>query len=595
MLFRACCTNPRCQRYVEVEGAHLGKESACPACQQSFRPSAPFGPAELNRTIRYHILERIGGGGMGEVYRARDYRLDREVALKIPLGTGKPSRDLLERFQIEVEAVRRLDHENLCKLIDHGVDHVPPFLTMEFLQGGSLEARVRAYRDASIGEVLALVRTLAMGLEHAHRHGVVHRDIKPTNVLFGADGRPRIADFGLALLTDRPLEARLTEVHQVLGSLLYMSPEQFDGARAAIDRSTDIYSLGVVMFRLLTGEFPYRTELEDQNRGAIIAEIRDGLTRVPSHLREGLDSRIDAAFRKATAPRPSDRYHSMLAMADELGEMLGVPATDCLRSRQIHGTAAADLSPTVALPPGADVLILSRIPAGSFLMGSDTDAFGDEGPVRRVTITHDFLLGVYPVTQAQYRRLMGNAARPYFDGRPTAPMESVNWLDAVHFCNALSEVEDLPAYYRIDGENVTPDGGPGYRLPTEAEWEYACRAGTLTAYNFGDDPALLANHAWFQDNSGESVQPVGHWPAHAWGLHDMHGNVWEWCWDWYGPYDPSACIDPTGPARGTARVLRGGSWHHPAASLRSAARVSWEPNETQMLTWWFGFRVARNA
>ncbi len=595
MLFRACCKNSRCQRYIEVDGAHLGKESHCPACQQPFRPSAPFGPAELNRTIRYHVLERIGGGGMGEVYRAWDHRLDREVALKIPLGAGKPSRELIERFQIEVEAVRRLDHENLCKLIDHGVDHSPPFLTMEFLQGGSLEGRVGAYRDAPVGEVLTLVRTLAMGLEHAHRHGVVHRDVKPTNVLFGADGRPRIADFGLALLTDRPLDARITEVHQVLGSLLYMSPEQLDGSRSAIDRPTDIYSLGVVLFRLLTGEFPYRSPIEDQSRGAIIAEIRAGLTLIPSHLRDGVDSRIDALFRRATAFHPADRYHSMLAMADDLGELLGVPAADCLRSRQVGAPVASDPSPTVALPPGADVLILARIPAGSFLMGSDADAFGDEGPVRRVTITRDFLLGVYPVTQAQYRRLMGNAARPYFDGRPNAPMESVNWLDAVHFCNALSEVEGLPAYYRIDGEEVTPRGGPGYRLPTEAEWEFACRAGSSTAYSFGDDPALLADHAWFQENSGESVQPVGHWPANALGLHDMHGNVWEWCWDWYSPYDRSACVDPTGPPRGTARVLRGGSWHHPAASLRSAARVSWEPNETQMLTWWFGFRVARDA
>ena len=175
-------------------------------------------------------------------------------------------------------------------------------------------------------------------------------------------------------------------------------------------------------------------------------------------------------------------------------------------------------------------------------------------------------------------------------------MENVTWLDAIHFCNALSEVEGLPAFYEIDGQRVTClQGGTGYRLPTEAEWEYACRAGSSGRYHFGDDPALLPQHAWFQDNSRDSVQPVGCWPANAFGLHDMHGNVWEWCWNWYGPYDPAACVDPTGPARGTSRVLRGGSWYDPAPSLCSSARVSWEPNDTEMTAWKFGFRVGRDV
>ncbi len=303
MLFRACCPNPRCGRYVEVDGKQLGVRSICPACRQPFQLSGPFGPAELDRTIRYHVLERIGAGGMGEVFRAWDYRLDRQVALKVPLEASQRPREVLDRFRIEVEAVERLNHENLCKLLDHDVGHVPPFLTMEYLEGGSLEERVGAFRESAPADGLSLVRTLALGLEHAHRHGVVHRDIKPTNVLFGTDGRPRIADFGLALLTDRPLDARITEVHQVLGSLLYMSPEQVEGSRVAIDRPTDIYSLGIVMFRLLTGEFPYQNPVEDQNRSAIIQEIRDGLTVVPSSRRGDLDGRLDGIFRKATERR----------------------------------------------------------------------------------------------------------------------------------------------------------------------------------------------------------------------------------------------------------------------------------------------------
>ena len=170
---------------------------------------------------------------------------------------------------------------------------------------------------------------------------------------------------------------------------------------------------------------------------------------------------------------------------------------------------------------------------------------------------------------------------------------SPGWTRSI-FSNALSEVEGLPAYYRIDGQRVTCQGGTGYRLPTEAEWEYACRAGARARYHFGDAPTVLPRYAWFQENSRDSVQPVGCWPANAFGLHDMHGNVWEWCWDWYGPYDPSACVDPTGPASGNARVLRGGSWYDPPPSLCSSARVSWEPNDTEMAAWKFGFRVGRD-
>jgi serine/threonine protein kinase len=594
MLFRVRCPNPKCCRHLEVEGTQLGLNSICPACRQSFQPLAPFGPAELDRTIRYHLLKRIGGGGMGEVFRAWDYRLDRQVALKVPLDQTHRARQVLDRFQIEIEAVERLNHENLCKLLDHDVNHVPPFLTMEYLDGGSLEDRTELYRESPPREVLELVRTLALGLEHAHRHGVVHRDIKPSNVLFSSDGRPRVTDFGLALLTDRPLDARLTEAHQILGSLLYMSPEQIEGSHAALDKPTDIYSLGILMFRLLTGGFPYQDPVDDRNRYAIIQEIKGGLTVSPSSRRVELDGRIDAIFRKATQRDAGRRFVSMLALADALGEVVGIPPMpSTLRIQQLGPRAGVEVSPTEALVPSPNDLILVRIPRGFFEMGSRENYFGNEAPVRRVTLTRDFLLGVFPVTQAQYRKLMGASAAPYFEGIDAAPRENVTWLDAVHFCNALSEVEGLRPYYRIDGERVACQGGPGYRLPTEAQWEYACRAGSSDLYDFGSDPALLTQHAWFQENSGDSVRPVGFWPANRFGLHDMHGNVWEWCWDWFGPYGSASCIDPTGPEQGTTRVLRGGSWYDPAPSLCCSARISWEPNDTSMTAWKFGFRVAR--
>jgi formylglycine-generating enzyme required for sulfatase activity len=190
------------------------------------------------------------------------------------------------------------------------------------------------------------------------------------------------------------------------------------------------------------------------------------------------------------------------------------------------------------------------VPAGKFIMGGTG---GNEIPQREVTISKPFYLGKYEVTQAQYEKIMGkNPSR--FKGANN-PVEQVSWDDAVEFCRKASQAT-----------------GKGFRLPTEAEWEYACRAGTKTQYNTGDEEKDLDVAGWFNGNSGGKTQSVGQKKPNAWGLYDMHGNVWEWCQDWYGPYPSGAVTDPQGPATGTHRVLRGGSWGNGPADCRSASR-----------------------
>jgi formylglycine-generating enzyme required for sulfatase activity len=204
-------------------------------------------------------------------------------------------------------------------------------------------------------------------------------------------------------------------------------------------------------------------------------------------------------------------------------------------------------------------LVLIR--AGKFIMGSPDSEQGrgpDESPQHVVLISKPFYMGVTEVTQAQYEAVMGT--NPSETKGPTNPVEMVSWDNAVGFCRKLSEKT-----------------GKAARLPTEAEWEYACRAGSRTRFSFGDSDSALRDYAWYGSNSGRKPNPVGQKKPNAWGLYDMYGNVWEWCADWYGDYPNGAVTDPQGAASGSQRVVRGGSWGDGADSCRSARRYKDRP------------------
>ena len=232
--------------------------------------------------------------------------------------------------------------------------------------------------------------------------------------------------------------------------------------------------------------------------------------------------------------------------------------------------AESDKPLTLDLGDGVTMKFV-RIEAGKFTMGSpesENDRDKDEGPQRQVTMSSPFYMGVTEVTQSQYKAVMGS--QPW-DGQTYAKAGAdnaasyINWDEATAFCAALS---------KKTGRTV--------RLPTEAEWEYACRAGTTTAYGFGDDASNLGDYAWYNGNTldkGEMyAHPVGRKKPNAWGLYDMHGNVWEWCGDWYADsYANADTRDPKGPTKGEARVLRGGSWGHDPQFCRAARRSRGTP------------------
>jgi formylglycine-generating enzyme required for sulfatase activity len=208
-----------------------------------------------------------------------------------------------------------------------------------------------------------------------------------------------------------------------------------------------------------------------------------------------------------------------------------------------------------------------QIPNGTFTMGSpptELGRFPDE-TLHDVTITQDFYLGVFEVTVEQFSRVMGEDAESHYRIKmrgdlPEQPVRYVSFELATEFCRRLSE---LPA---------EKNAGRVYRLPTEAEWEYACRAGSTTAYVYGDSKSSLGDYAWFNENSVGVSHPVGQKRPNAWGLYDMHGNVWECCSDWYGEYPAAAVNDPQGPRDAMKFVLRGGANDTTAAYCRSATR-----------------------
>lgn len=251
------------------------------------------------------------------------------------------------------------------------------------------------------------------------------------------------------------------------------------------------------------------------------------------------------------------------------------------------------------------------IKGGTFEMGSpDTEAWRSDDETQHSVTVSDFYMSIYELTQKEYREITGENPSS-FDG-DDLPIENISWLDAVRYCNARSEKENLTPAYTVDGQSVTWDrSADGYRLPTEAEWEYACRAGTVTPFNtensisaeeanyYGHYPYEIEDNYFSQDNlstkPGEYRQTtvaVSSFSPNKWGLYNMHGNVGEWVWDYYGAYGTEAQTDPVGAENGTLRVYRGGGWNDFAKNMRSAYRATLEQNKSSFN---IGIRLVRNA
>jgi len=266
----------------------------------------------------YRILDRLGGGGMGVVYRAIDLKLDRPVALKFLSSQRGSSEEHKRRFIREARAASALDHPNICAVYE--IDETPDgalFIAMALCEGETLRDRIARGR-LPVGEAVEIAEQIAAGLARAHGRGIVHRDVKPANVIVAPDGRVKLVDFGIAKLAD---QSRLTRAGTTVGTAGYMSPEQLHGEEP--DPRTDVWSLGVVIYEMVTGHSPFEADSETETVKAILRRA----PRPMGGLRPGVPPALERIVERALAKRLEDRTGSMDAMSAELRRLAADLAT----------------------------------------------------------------------------------------------------------------------------------------------------------------------------------------------------------------------------------------------------------------------------
>jgi formylglycine-generating enzyme required for sulfatase activity len=585
-------------------------------------------PRECRQVPGYEFLRPIGRGSMGEVVLARQLALRREVAIKfVEMSRVADPHEQVARFRREAELMARISHPNIVTIYDFGTVDDQPYLVMEYVAGGDLRREMVPERPMAVDRTLALVRPIIRALTCLHRQGILHRDLKPENVLMHDENTPKVADFGIAVI-DAALGS-LTRTDQAMGTIGYVAPEQ--QYRLKVDGRADQYSLASIVYEMLTGHKPL------------------GAFQPPSRLNRALLSAVDTVVMRGLSEDRDDRYATIEEFGDALDRALtggGTRARDRLRwrwvavggvllaavaglmigssgrqARPAHVRTELPLARPSGTPPGpvprpAELVVnslgmtLIPVPAGEFLMGSpdtDPEARPNEKPRHRVVITRPFYLGAHEVTVGQFRTFVektgyktdaetdGNGGAIYDSDleqnindpklnwrqpgypRPQGddePVVQVSWNDARAFCEWLSDREKRR-----------------YRLPTEAEWEYACRAGSTTRWASGDSPEELESLAWTPNSGSPTTHRVGSKAPNAFGLFDMHGNVWEWCLDPYDVYPSGPVTDPKGPPDGKARVLRGGAWDRKKIR-RTTSAYRYDSKPTARF-YTYGFRVCQ--
>ena len=553
----------------------------------------------------------------------------------------------LENFEKEAEMLASLNHPGIVRVLRSFEAFGTAFFVMPFVDGTALDEQIRHRQEGGNAftedELTGLLWRMLDALEYLHTCGIYHRDIKPANLLITYDGIPVLIDFGSA--RQQIGERSLT----VIESAGYTPFEQLQ-SRGKIGPWSDLYALGATLYKAITGETPQKAAdrimddpmipLASQNellgrysrrfletidrvmapqvevRYGNAAAWRDALSGSENSSpetvhRPGPGSGETKAASSQSAVKRTKRVILTPDISSEESSIITAKGVRMLEQRKrsslirwIVGAVVSLIIAFVALQYSPMRIESARslfsgafltnfldagmagakageertfegvkmvwCPAGDFLIGSPERESGrqEDETQHPVALTHGFWLAKTECTQSQWEPVMGGNPSNFRGG--DLPVEQVSWEDAQAFLRKMNEQHPLSSGWQ-------------WSLPTEAQWEYACRAGANGPFGGIE----LDDTGWYLFNSASRTNPAGGKTANAWGLHDMHGNVYEWCADWYGNYPGSATTDPTGAGSGATRVLRGGSWLSSIENCRSAERLDLTPDNRDIT---LGFR-----